>query len=552
LKLSPLALAAAASALLLSGAGCGREGAAPDGLTGQPPAGAGPTLKPSPDGGTVPPPFEAAAVAVGVRPVPDTPVAALPQHVGHLPLTETGVREPLPALTPAPEAFTRELWVGRKGSDTAPGTRAAPFRTITRALREATPGTRVHVGKGTYAEKVEIGAGVRDGEPGRPIVLQGEGGPVLVPEAGTPGALVDVSRRHWVVDGFEVDVKGAPRFAVTFSGSVEGSMLVNSHLHSGSAGAGVTTYGNARGVTIENNHIHHFSRGDDDSHGVVVQTTSRDVTVRGNDIHHNSGDSVQCLGPEGFNDNAPAAGVRIEGNHFYANRENAVDIKTCHDVVVRANRMHGFRPVSSSKGDAVVVHYSARNVRVEDNDIWDAAAGISVGGNREAAPPSGVVVRRNRIRDIVLVPGGFGHGIRVDTSTGTQVLHNTLARIAGPGLSTGSGSGGPTENASFRFNLVEAAVLASLGPHAPGLRMDGNLYGAGRPFRYFPPRATEAQLLELAQWKALGVDADSQQAPTGLDPERLAPGAPAVDRASGSAEPFCGAAPDVGAVETGC
>lgn len=56
-------------------------------------------------------------------------------------------------------------------SDEHDGSEALPLRTITRALELATPGTRVLVHAGEYAEHV---ATVRDGEPCRPIVVEGE------------------------------------------------------------------------------------------------------------------------------------------------------------------------------------------------------------------------------------------------------------------------------------------------------------------------------------------------------------------------------------------
>lgn len=70
--------------------------------------------------------------------------------------------------------------------------------------------------------------------------------------------------------------------------------------------------------------------------------------------------------------------------------ENAVDIKTCRDVVVRRNTMRDFRKSATSAGEAVVVHYSAQNVRIEGNRSFNAGRGISVGGVTEGRNPSNV------------------------------------------------------------------------------------------------------------------------------------------------------------------
>ncbi len=264
------------------------------------------------------------------------------------------------------------------------------------------------------------------------ITIQGEGKPKLVPGAGT-GAVVQFKAPCWVLDGFEIDVQSQPTYAVTFQGNTDGAVLANNEIHGGSLGGGITTYDSARGMTIENNHIHDFTRGNDDSHGIVIQPTTKKITIRNNDIHDNSGDSVQCLGPEGFSSLPPADGVVIENNHLYSNRENAVDIKTCANVIVRNNRMHGFRMASSAKGDAVVIHMSAKNVTVEGNDISDCGKGISIGGNHTGPVPTNIRIEKNRIHDLTTETGMEGTGIRVENSSGAKLLNNTITRTPGYG-----------------------------------------------------------------------------------------------------------------------
>ena len=237
---------------------------------------------------------------IGAQPVQDTPVADLPEHAGHTPIVATTPQpgQPAPAPTPAPSRFSREWVVSATGSDTGEGSAAQPLRSLAKAISLAGPGELIRVLPGTYTERLVIGASARAGTENAPITIQGEGKPRLVPGAGA-GALVQVSRPHWVVDGFELDLQRKPFYGVTFQGDVQGSVLANSELHDGTLGAAITTYDKATGAIIENNHIHGFVKagGNQDSHGVVVQPTSRDITVRNNDIHDNSGDSVQCLGP---------------------------------------------------------------------------------------------------------------------------------------------------------------------------------------------------------------------------------------------------------------
>jgi hypothetical protein len=507
---------------------------------------AGSTQAPTPGAPTAVLPGQPAVI--GVQPVPDTPVAELPAHPDHAPIAQPS---PQPATAPAqplppPAPATREWVVSPTGADTGAGSAAQPFKTIAKAISVAGPGEKIRVLAGTYAERIVLGPNAKAGTPEAKITLQGEGKPRIIPGAGG-GGLVQVRQPNWVVDGFELDLQSQPFFAVTFEGNTQGSVLANSELHHGTGGAGVTTYGNASGVTIENNHIHDFvkSSGNRDSHGVVVQTTSKNITVRNNDIHDNSGDSVQCLGPEGFSNNAPADGLVIENNHFYANRENAVDIKTCHNVVLRNNRMHQFRPSATAKGDAVVVHYSAKNVLIEDNEVYDSGKGISVGGNREGPMPSGIVIRRNRVHDILNTNGGEGSGIRLENSEGTVVVNNTIVRAATAALVIGHGTGGPTANLVVQNNIIDSPLAVSAGGQTPGVKMGSNLYAAGAQFK------AGGSLVGLDAFKAAMGDTTSTTGATSAAPEAPPTGA-AVDTGANVGLPFCGAGPDIGAVEAGC
>ena len=539
---------------------CGGSGAsggsADDAVTppsaGEPRTGATPGVTPVPTPVTPTSPTSPAtqsgasqAVPVGAQPVPNTPVASLPAHEGHAPIVaQPGTQSTAPEAPAAP--FVREWVVSPNGSDTADGNAAKPFRTIGKAVSAAGPGELIRVLAGTYTERINLSANVKAGTPEAKITLQGEGKPRLVPGAGG-GALVQVRQPNWIIDGFELDLQGAPQFAVIFEGNVKGSVLANSELHHGTGGGGVTTYGNATGAIIENNHIHSFVKktGDRDSHGVVVQPTSRDITVRNNDIHDNSGDSVQCLGPEGFSSLPPAKGLVVENNHFYSNRENAIDIKTCHDVVIRSNRMHRFKPSATAKGDAVVVHYSARNVLIENNDVYDSGKGISVGGNRQGPMPTGIVIRRNRVYDITNQGGGEGSGIRLENSEGTVVVNNTITRVAAAALVLGHGTGGPTQNVRVENNIIDAAVAVSLGNQRPGIKMGFNLFPTNAQFK------TGSQVVGVDVFKAATGDVTSVVADARLSPE-FKPEAPAVDKGTNVGLPFCGTGPDIGAVEVGC
>jgi hypothetical protein len=66
--------------------------------------------------------------------------------------------DPDPEPGPAPTPTANHLYVTTSGSDSNDGSRAAPFRTITRAARAAKADTTVHVASGTYVETVNTNA----------------------------------------------------------------------------------------------------------------------------------------------------------------------------------------------------------------------------------------------------------------------------------------------------------------------------------------------------------------------------------------------------------
>src|SRR5262249_34119893 len=146
---------------------------------------------------------------------------------------------------------------------------------------------------------------------------------------------------------------------------------------------------------------------------------------------------------------------------------------------VIGNKMHGFRmapPAQGAKGDAVVIHMSAANVDVGNNEIYDVGRGISLGGNRIGPMPSGVVIHRNQIHDTVITGGTDGIGIDVENSEAAHIVQNTFTRIAGFALRVGGGTNGPTDNLLVKNNILDAAQPIRVGLEAPGLQVNSNLY----------------------------------------------------------------------------
>jgi nitrous oxidase accessory protein NosD len=446
--------------------------------------------------------------------------------------------------------------VAPNGHDAAPGTERAPFRTVDKALSLLQPGEAVFLKSGTYTERLRLDD--RDGAPGRYLTVKAAPGakPLFKGGGGGSSPLLDVRRAYWRVEGLTFDMAGERAFAAFWRGAgAHHGILRGCTLKNGTAGAGVSIAERASDVLIENNAIFNFQRPGEDSHGVVVETTARNVVIRGNDIHHNSGDGVQCLGPEGGATlpGTPFDNLLVEDNELHENRENGADIKTCTRVTLRGNRIWGHRRSSTSAGEGVVVHLSARDVTLEDNVLRDNGRGIQIGGVRQGPPPTHIVLRRNLVlagRD------ADGTGIRIDTSSHVKVHHNTVWGMPAYGLVVGNGDSGLSRNVEVRNNLLGAcAVAVRVGFDREAVSFDGNLYFSPEgtaTFRFDGGRLDFREWRRATRWDARSVE----KAPAFVDMEggdfRLGLSSPARNAGLPLGQTFCGPAPDLGARESDC
>jgi hypothetical protein len=431
---------------------------------------------------------------------------------------------------------------------------------VAKALSLVKPGEAIYLASGTYSERLQLEE--RGGTSARPLTLRAapNATPVLKGGTGSSKAMIDVRGAYWHIEGLTVDVAGDRALAAVWRGEgAHHGVLRRGNLKNGTSGAGVSVSQYASDVLIEDNEIHHFQKaGGGDSHGIILQTTARNVVARGNDIHHNSGDAVQCIGPEGGAtlSGTPFDNLLLEDNELHENRENGVDIKTCSRVVVRGNHIWGHKRSSTSGGEGVVVHMSARDVTLEDNVLRGNGRAVNVGGVRVGAPPTRVVLRRNLVLEGYSADGNDGVGFRVDTSTDVKVQHNTFWNMPGACLYFGSGGSGPSQGLDARNNIMANCGMAlRAGPGRGGAVVNNNLYSQATGAARFRLEGVD---LSLEQWRSrTGLDGRSvERAPaftdTGLEDFTPVLGSPARDTGVALGLPFCGTAPDLGAREAGC
>jgi hypothetical protein len=137
-----------------------------------------------------------------------------------------------------------DYYVSTSGSDSNPGTAAAPFRTITRAYSAASAGTTIHVAPGTYTDYTS-GWGIhlnKSGTASAPIVLESTvaGGAII--DGGNAsdrnqGFYIDGN--YNVIDGFEI--RNCPHGGMSIWSS--GNQIVNNHIHNNGNPASTSSNG---------------------------------------------------------------------------------------------------------------------------------------------------------------------------------------------------------------------------------------------------------------------------------------------------------------------
>lgn len=140
--------------------------------------------------------------------------------------------------------------------------------------------------------------------------------------------------------------------------------------------------GRYHNFVIYNNLCHDFgvenSATQNDYHAFAPQSSVDYVWIINNVAYNMGGDGCQ-VGVAQLATANRANYVYVGGNHFYNNRENAVDLKKVDYVVISSNECHEYRNCAdgSSDGTAIVIHDGARHVWIINNEIYDSTFAIA-------------------------------------------------------------------------------------------------------------------------------------------------------------------------------
>jgi hypothetical protein len=278
-----------------------------------------------------------------------------------------------------PELVRTHLYVAPNGSDSNPGTRAEPLRTLGRVAQVVAAGTTVHVAPGTYSGGVRTTV---NGTPEARIVYQSteRWGAKIVPPLDARQSAAWANRGNYVdIIGFEID-----------GSQYQSGMKWLSGIYNGGSHVGVL-----------GNRVHHIANDvpcePKGGGGIIVDSYHKgaNVAVTGNEVHD--------IGPPGC--------ARIDG----------IGVGTV--ASVRNNIVY------RASGAGIDLWHDASGVTVRGNTVVASGSGINVGGGdfyHSKGPNDHTVVSNNIVYD-------NGHGIREHGAVGAhnRFLNNLVYQNAG-------------------------------------------------------------------------------------------------------------------------
>jgi hypothetical protein len=230
-----------------------------------------------------------------------------------------------------------DYYVSSTGSDSNPGTAAAPFSTIQRAANLVRPGDTVHVRAGAYSG---FNLNSPGGSEARPVIFEAEPD-VIIRTAAKNGPNPDsgINVEHsggtaWIeITGFHIDGQDGTmeRAGIRLTGcshvQVRDCTIENS---AGNWGIFVSL---GSDLLIE----HNICRNSGGQHGIYACRGSSRVTIRGNVLSGNHWDGLHLNGGA----DGPIDRCLIENNVIFGNHLSGMDCDGVQNSVFRNNVIYG-------------------------------------------------------------------------------------------------------------------------------------------------------------------------------------------------------------------
>jgi hypothetical protein len=242
-------------------------------------------------------------------------------------------------------------------------------------------------------------------------------------------------------------------------------------------------------VVYDNGDVELYSN--EDVHAVFCGSNARKVWIVDNYMYDNLGDAVQICSS---GTNVPVADyfaryIYIGRNVMRGRGENAIDLKSCRDVISSENCAYNFAATPGSDGAAMVVNddYTHENIWFINNRVWDCVNAFRFHDAaymiNNVSENCGLTVY-HPIGDITVINNTFYNGVIAfgsDCDNITAYIHNNI--IVNPDTAT---------------NLVKILSAAAAGRST----MSNNLlYQAGGPARISWGRETANLYESLAAFQ---------------------------------------------------
>lgn len=364
-----------------------------------------------------------------VRPAKRTLFAALLcTLLGAMLLSGCRLREPGQEDLVIPELVRTHLYVSPSGSDSNPGTRDEPFRTLMRAAQAVTPGTTVHVAPGTYF------GGVRTSTHGTAearIVFESteRGAARLVPPLDSRQPAAWDNRANYLdIVGFEIDgsqyQSGMKWLSGIYNGGSHNGIHHNRIHHigndvpceaKGGAGIGIDSYYKGNDAEVTGNHVHDIGPPDCRyMHGIYISTTA---SVRDNIIYRASGAGIHLwhdaskVTIRGNTVVGCGTGIVVGGGDFYHSKGPNDHTHTANNIVY--DNGHGILEQGATGAN---ITYRNNLVFQNAHGDWKLSAGRRHTGTVAAAPLFADYSRALITPDFRLQPGSpaIGKGLPPD------------------------------------------------------------------------------------------------------------------------------------------
>lgn len=292
-----------------------------------------------------------------------------------------------PVATGLPPSSRCDAVASPSGSDRAPGTAAAPFRTPRRLLQALGPGRTGCLRAGSFREDLTVR---RSGRPGAPLTLRSY-----------PGERAVLRGRLWIagdwvtVSGLGLDGRNATRLPSPTVTGDDATFLgndVTNHHTTICFDLGFPGYGRADDTLIRGNRIHDCGElpATNEHHGIYVALAT-DTRIVANLIYDNSDRGVQ-LYPD-------AQRTTITGNVIDGNGEGIIfsggPRRGSSGTVVRGNVIANSRVRRNVEWFYEPGEPAGRNNVVEGNCLWGGR--LERGNGSVQTPTRGFVARGNTV-----------------------------------------------------------------------------------------------------------------------------------------------------------